>query len=75
MFLKLQISPPEIGLRYFSFSKFKVFIVVVYISKKYSNCFCAFQKYWHQGKSLFLKYFYKDCDASVQSSQELFKIL
>ena len=30
-FLKLQTSLSEIGLRYFSFSKFKVFIVAVYI--------------------------------------------
>ena len=29
-FLKLHSSPPEIGLRYFSFSKFIVFIVAVY---------------------------------------------
>ena len=56
-FLKLQTIPPEIGLRYFSFSKFKVFMVAVYIWKKYSICFCAFQKYCHQGKSFVFKIF------------------
>ena len=53
-FLKLHSSPPEIGLRYFSFSKFIVFIVAVYSWRKYSIC-CAFQKYWHQGKSFVFK--------------------
>ena len=73
-FLKLHSSPPEIGLRYFSFSKFIVFIVAVYSWRKYSIC-CAFQKYWHEGKFKKNKNSIRIVMASVQSSSELFKIL
>ena len=65
-FLKLERSLPEIGLKYVLFPKFIVSIVAVYIWIQYSICFCAFQKYCHQGKRcFFFKYFYKACECPV----------